>query len=84
MAHVAVPRNDLENAVEAQIEMINLGGPNAVIECKQLVRKIEKLSVHDGFIETGPWSQRMFSSDEGAEGMAAFRDKRKPAWVQKE
>ena len=84
LAHVAVPRNDLENAVEAQIEMINLGGPNAVIECKQLVRKIEKLSVQDGFIEAGPWSQRMFSSDEGAEGMAAFRDKREPAWIQNE
>lgn len=84
LAHVAVPRTDLEKAVEDQIQMINLGGPNAVIECKQLVRKIERLSVQDGFIEAGPWSQRIFSSDEGSEGMAAFRDKRQPAWIKRE
>tara|TARA_B100000459_G_C8576379_1_gene201173 strand:- start:335 stop:1111 length:777 start_codon:yes stop_codon:yes gene_type:complete len=84
LAHIAVPRDDLKQEVEAQMEMINLGGPNAVTECKQLVRKIEKLSVQEGFKKAGPWSQKMFSSDEGAEGMAAFRDKREPNWIHRE
>ena len=84
LAHIAVPGNELKREVEAQMEMINLGGPTAITECKQLVRKIEKLSIQDGFKEAGPWSQKMFSSDEGAEGMAAFRNKRQPAWIQTE
>ena len=84
LAHIAVPQNDLRKEVETQMEMINLGGPNAVNECKQLVRQIEKLSVQEGFKKAAPWSQKMFSSDEGAEGMAAFRDKREPDWIQRE
>ncbi|HAF38989.1 MAG TPA: enoyl-CoA hydratase, partial [Gammaproteobacteria bacterium] len=27
------------------------------------------------------WSVSMFQSDEGAEGMAAFREKRSPNWI---
>ena len=84
LAHLAVHSNDVKKEVEAQMKMISLGGPNAVNECKQLVRKIEKLSVQEGFKKAGPWSQKMFSSDEGAEGMAAFRDKRDPDWIQRE
>ena len=34
-----------------------------------------------GFKETSEWSGRMFRSDEASEGMAAFREKRKPSWV---
>ena len=61
--------------------MINLGGPNAVVECKKLVRRVSQLSTQEGFAETGEWSVRMFKSPEGAEGMAAFREKRQPNWV---
>ncbi|MCH7742441.1 MAG: enoyl-CoA hydratase/isomerase family protein [Proteobacteria bacterium] len=79
-AHRAVPADQLIDAVQEEIDMINLGGPNAVVQCKKLVRRIPQLSVEDGFKETAEWSVRMFKSDEGAEGMAAFREKRKPAW----
>ena len=39
-------------------------------------------SLEDGFETTQAWSRRMFQSDEGSEGMAAFREKRKPSWVE--
>jgi len=81
LAHSAVTKADLVAAVEDEIAAINLGGPNAVIECKKLVRKISAISVEQGFEIAGEWSVRMFRSDEGAEGMAAFREKRKPGWV---
>ena len=81
-AHRAVPKDALRGAVQEEIDMINLGGPNAVIECKRLVRRVPELSIADGFAETATWSGRMFRSDEAAEGMAAFREKRKPAWAQ--
>lgn len=80
-AHRAVPGDELVNAVQEEIDMINLGGPIAVVECKKLVRRVPKLSVEEGFRETAEWSSRMFRSEEAAEGMAAFREKRKPAWV---
>jgi|TARA_B100002003_G_scaffold199713_1_gene190794 methylglutaconyl-CoA hydratase len=80
-AHRAVESNKLTEAVQEEIDMINLGGPNAVRECKKLVRRIPQLSREDGFKETGEWSMRMFKSDEGAEGMAAFREKRQPVWT---
>lgn len=81
LAHVAVPLEQLESAVQKEIDQINLGGPNAVAECKKLVRTVPELSLEEGFKVTGEWSLRLFKSDEAAEGMAAFREKRKPNWV---
>ncbi|MDD9961262.1 MAG: enoyl-CoA hydratase-related protein [Gammaproteobacteria bacterium] len=81
LAHRAVPRAQLAEAVQEEVEMINLGGPIAVTECKKLVRRVPELSVEEGFEVTSEWSGRMFRSAEAAEGMAAFREKRKPSWV---
>ena len=80
-AHKAVSKDELISTVQSEIDMINLGGPIAVAECKKLVRKVPEWSIAQGFEETGPWSASLFQSDEGAEGMAAFREKRKPSWV---
>ena len=80
LVHRAVPGDQLEAAVEETIDMIGLGGPNAVAECKKLVRRVPLLSREDGFAETAPWSAKLFASEEASEGMAAFREKRKPNW----
>lgn len=82
LAHRAVSEDDLHSAVQEEIDMINLGGPIAVQECKKLVRRVPQMSLADGFKETAEWSARMFRSEEGAEGMASFREKRKPSWIQ--
>ena len=81
LAHRAVPADQLHAAVEEEIAMINLGGPIAVQECKKLARRVPTLTTAEAFRETAEWSTRMFRSDEGAEGMASFREKRKPSWV---
>lgn len=80
-AHRAVPADQLVAAVQEEIDMINLGGPIAVVECKKLVRQVPQLSIEEGFEETAQWSSRMFRSAEGAEGIAAFREKRKASWI---
>ena len=80
-AHIAVPADQLDAAVQQEIDAINLGGPIAVQEAKKLVRKVRALSMEEGFEVTGPWSRSLFESAEGQEGMAAFREKRKPNWV---
>jgi len=79
--HRAVPGDQLEAAVQEEIDMICLGGPNAVAASKKLVRQVPLMSREDGFAETAPWSAKLFASEEAAEGMAAFREKRKPNWV---
>jgi methylglutaconyl-CoA hydratase len=81
LVHHAVPADELVAAVQEQVDMIALGGPTAVIECKRLVRRIPQLGMTEGFAEATGWSARMFRSDEAAEGMAAFREKRSPTWM---
>ena len=81
LVHRAVPAERLLAAVQEEIDMIRLGGPNAVAEAKRLVRRVPQLSTQEAFKETSSWSVRMFQSQEGGEGIAAFRDKRKPSWV---
>jgi len=79
--HQAVPKLELMEAVQKVIDMINLGGPTALIECKKLVREVPQMTIADAFDKTGPWSASLFQGPEGQEGMAAFREKRKPSWV---
>jgi len=80
-AHRAVPAAQLHAAVQEEIDMIRMGGPIAVAECKKLVRRVQELDVDEGFAEMAVWSRSMFVSPEGQEGMAAFREKRKPSWM---
>ncbi|MCY4095310.1 MAG: enoyl-CoA hydratase-related protein [Gammaproteobacteria bacterium] len=83
-AHRAVPGDQLRAAVQEEIDMINQGGPNAVVECKKLVRAVPNWGREEAFAKTAEWSGRMFRSEEGAEGMAAFREKRKASWIPQE
>ncbi len=81
LAHRAVPADDLTNATQEVVDMIRLGGPNAVVQTKRLVRMVPAVGIEEGFELTGEWSVRMFQSAEGTEGITAFREKRKPSWV---
>jgi methylglutaconyl-CoA hydratase len=44
-------------------------------------RAAEPKPLDEAFREMAEWSRRMFMSADGQEGMAAFREKRKPHWV---
>lgn len=81
LAHRAVPLDALRSAVDEEIAAIALGGPEAVSECKRLVRRsAEPRPLDESFDEMQAWSRRIFASDEAAEGIAAFREKRRPDW----
>jgi methylglutaconyl-CoA hydratase len=80
-AHRAVSKAQLHGAVQEEVDAINLGGPNAVGEIKRLIRRVPQLSTEEGLREMAQWSARTFRTPEAAEGMAAFREKRKPSWV---
>jgi methylglutaconyl-CoA hydratase len=84
LLHQAVPASDLEAAIQAELDAIHRGGPNALRETKRLVREVPRLSERDAFRYATQKSIEMFSSDEAAEGMAAFAEKRPPRWVAEE
>ena len=81
LAHIAVPAADLQAAVQTQVDALCAAGPIALAECKKLVRLVPTLPRDEAFALTSAWSARMFRSAEAAEGMAAFREKRKPTWA---
>ena len=81
LAHQAVPADQLQATVDALVATLSAGGPIAVGECKKLVQRIPTLARDAAFAEASAWSARMFRSPEAAEGMAAFREKRKPNWI---
>ncbi len=82
LLHRVVPPGDLVTAVQAEVDAIALGGPNAVREAKRLVRAIPRLSMDDGFAYAEAKIAELFASAEAAEGMSAFAGKRKPQWVE--
>jgi methylglutaconyl-CoA hydratase len=81
LIHRAVPADDLDKTIDEVVGMIRLGGPNAIREAKQLVRRIPELSMDDGFRYTAKKIGELFASAEAAEGMSAFVEKRKPSWA---
>ena len=82
LVHRAVPAAALDRAVEEVAGLVRLGGPNAVREAKQLVRRVPTLSLDEAFRETTATSLALFASEEAAEGMQAFVEKRKPRWAE--
>ena len=83
LAHRAVPKAALQAAVEEEVATIALGGPLAVVAAKKLIRQVPQLPPAQAFAEMARLSATMFASPEGQEGMAAFREKRPAAWVNK-
>jgi methylglutaconyl-CoA hydratase len=80
LVHAVVAPSELEGAVRAELAEIAKGGPVAVAEAKQLVRTIAASSMDDGFEYAQRKIAEIFASEEAAEGMAAFAEKRPPSW----
>jgi methylglutaconyl-CoA hydratase len=82
LLHRVVPAAELEAAVQAEVDAIALGGPVAVAEAKRLVRTVGGLPMDEAFAYAERKIATLFASDEAAEGMAAFAQKRKPRWAE--
>lgn len=80
LVHRAVPLEQLEAAAQEEVDLVCQAGPTALAEAKQLVRTVSRLPMDEAFA----WAERkiasLFRSEEAAEGMAAFAEKRKPRW----
>ena len=67
---------DLDAAMDSVVEALLQGGPEAVRAAKQLVRE------HPTGEATAQIAARRRTSDEGQDGLRAFLDKRRPAWLE--
>jgi len=77
----AVPAGDLDAAVTRYCAALVRGGPLALAGTKQLLRRTPAGTVRADLAELSERSAAYFRSDEGREGVAAFREKRPASWI---
>lgn len=78
----AVAEDDaLDGVVDSYLNSLLAGGPQALIETKDLLRRIPTMARDDAFAWTGQMSARLFTSEEARAGMTAFLSKTSPPWV---
>ena len=77
----AVPRDQLDAAVEEVLADLRKGGPTALGFAKSLVYRVPAMEQKEAFQWAGKLSAELFAGEEAAEGMKAFLGKRKPAWA---
>ncbi|MCH2184824.1 enoyl-CoA hydratase-related protein, partial [Myxococcota bacterium] len=77
----AVPRDQLDAAVDSVLGDLRKGGPNAVGLAKQLVYDVPRMEQKEAFEYTAQLSGELFRGEEAAEGMKAFLQKRPAAWA---
>ncbi len=78
----AVAPAELDAKVDEVLGKVLRGGPNALAASKLLVRKVAGFESRRAAFEwAGPFSASLFASEEGVEGIAAFRERRNASWV---
>jgi len=85
LVHELVPADALDAAVARQLDLLGKGGPLAQREAKALALRIGGMRAGEADAadrENAALIARLRVSDEGQEGLAAFLDKRKPAWIE--
>ena len=76
-----VPAGALDDVLDKLLGELAQGGPKALQETKKLLRAIPLLDLEQGLDLAHQTNQRLFTSEEGREGMAAFVEKRPPKWT---
>jgi methylglutaconyl-CoA hydratase len=78
LVDVAVPDDEVDATLTAQLTALTAGAPTALAETKRLLRADAPPLRFDTLLEL---SARHFAGDDGQEGIAAFREKRPARWV---
>lgn len=77
----AVAAERVDDEVNDVIADLTRGGPNALAAAKRLVNEVPAMDTTTAFEWTTAYSAALFETDEAAEGMRAFLDKRDATWV---
>jgi len=78
LVDLVVADDQVADVVAAQVRALAAGAPTALAETKRLLRSRAPELRFDELLEL---SARFFASEEGQEGIAAFREKRPARWV---
>lgn len=82
LVNEVTPVDALDAGVSALIEPLLIGGPTAQKAAKDLIEAIKGRPIDDATLEeTAQRIARQRATDEGRDGIAAFLDKRAPAWL---
>ncbi len=84
LLHATAAANELDEAIERQLYLLAKAGPNAQREAKQLALRSGGVDVAQAERIDDANAEliaRLRVSPEGQQGLAAFLDKRAPAWV---
>ncbi|HVK53194.1 MAG TPA: enoyl-CoA hydratase-related protein [Pseudoxanthomonas sp.] len=84
LLHQIVPADQLDTAVNRQIDLLLKAGPHAAAAAKRLVVRVAGGADRDVLdADNAALIARLRVSDEGQEGLSAFLDKRPPSWSPK-
>lgn len=83
LLHEVVTADELDAAVQRQVDLLLKAGPAAAAQAKTLVRRVVARHDRDTLdADNANLIARLRVSPEGQEGIGAFLDKRKPAWCE--
>ena len=81
LLHFVVPPDQLDAAVEGQVDLLLRGGPQALRAAKKLVRRVTQFNDRNILgDENARLLARLRVSPEGKEGLSAFLERRTPQW----
>ena len=80
LVNAVVPRDQVMAKAREWADTICLNGPLAVRACKESAKKSTFLDLKAALDNEMSYSAGVFMSDDAKEGIAAFKEKRTPAW----
>lgn len=80
LVNAVVPRDQVMAKAREWAETICLNGPLAVKACKESAKKSTFVDLKSALEQEMSYSAQVFMSDDAKEGIAAFKEKRKPNW----
>ena len=80
LVNAIVPRDQVMAKAREWADTICLNGPLAVRACTQSAKQSTFLDLKAALVNEMSFSSSVFMSEDAKEGIAAFKEKRKPAW----
>ncbi len=80
LVHQAAAEGHLDEAVQEKVEGLLAGGPEALVATKALLRELREARPGEATEITAQRIAELRTGEEGQEGLAAFLEKREPAW----
>lgn len=81
LVHEVAPESELDRVVDRMIHWILRAGPQAVMQAKVLIRAVEAMDRKRRIEHTVKTLAKIRATPEAKEGLGAFLEKRRAAWV---